>query len=183
VVDSSLYLEVPFAEHWSFVATPWFEQNYDTVDGWRGEGVLGAKRVWSGEEGAFALQAGAYWQSHPDQDCGEGGVELRGLLGRNLGGGTFVNIEAAGSVLEGGCGGERLDLTLGRRWGEHWLGLAQVFGDWRAGEGYEDNVKMQLSLVRLGEGGRGLQLGLRARLDGDDAEPAVILGFWGRPGD
>ncbi len=105
------------------------------------------------------------------------------MLGRNLGALSFVNLEAAGSVLEGGCGGERLELTFGRRWGEHWLGLAQVFGDWRAGEGYEDNVKAQISLVRLGDGGAGLQLGVRARLDGDDSEPALMVGFWGTPGD
>ena len=58
-----------------------------------------------------------------------------------------------------------------------------MFGDWRTGEGYEENVKVQVSLVRLGEAGAGLQLGVRARLDGEDAEPALIVGFWGRPGD
>lgn len=181
--ESSGYLEAPIADDWSLVATPWIQQNYDTEDGWRGEATLAAKRVWSVESGAIALQAGAVWRSHPEQGCSEGGAELRALVGRDFEGGAFINAEAAGSVLEGGCSGERFDLTLGQHWGESWMGMAQAFVDGRAGENYEENVKLQLSLVHFDRRGGGLQLGVRARVDGGDLEPALVLGFWGRRDD
>jgi hypothetical protein len=180
VYESAGYIEAPFSREWSLVATPWIEQNYDTLDGWRGEGSLGLKRSWSDDAGAFAVQAGGFWQSHPDEGCSEGGAELRAMWGRNLGEDSFVNTEAAASLLSGGCAGERIDLTLGRRWGERWLGMTQIFADGRASAGYEDNLKAQVSLVRFDASGNGIQLGFRARLDGEDAEPAFIVGLWRR---
>ena len=108
---------------------------------------------------------------------------MRALAGRDFSTGAFVNFEAAASVLEGGCGGERLDFTLGQHWGDRWMGMAQLFVDGRTGEAYEQNTKLQLSLVHFGGDGGGLQLGVRARVDGDDPEPALVLGFWNRPGD
>lgn len=181
--ESSAYIEAPVGEDWGVVATPWLQQNYDTEDGWRGEATLGVKRVWAMEGGALALQAGALWWSHPEQGCSEGGIEVRALAGRDFDGGVFVNAEAAASTLEGGCSGERFDLTLGQHWGERWMGMAQVFVDGRTGQDYEQNTKLQLSLVHFGNDGGGLQLGLRVRVDGDDPEPALLLGVWGRPGD
>jgi hypothetical protein len=158
------------------------EQNYDTVDGWRGEAVVGVKRGWTNEHGgALALQAGAFWDSHPADGCSEGGAEARVLVGRRLGDHGFVNAEAAERRLRGGCSGERLDLTLGYHAGERWLGLAQLFVD--APSRGDDSVKAQLTLVRFGDSGRAIQFGVRARLDGDDAEPALVLGLWGRPGE
>lgn len=170
------------SDRWSVVVSPWVEQNYDTAEGWRGEAVAGVKRAWTNEHGgALALQAGAFWDSHPAEGCSEGGGELRVLVGRNLGDHVFVNAEAAERRLRGGCAGERLDLTIGYHVNDHWLGMAQVFVD--APSRGDDSVKAQLSLVRFGERQRGLQLGVRARLDGDDAEPALVLAFWGRPGE
>lgn len=181
--ESSAYWEIPFAGDTALVAAPWVEQNYDTLDGWRGEAVLGVKRaVFRRGDTVMAVQAGALWISHPPLGCSEGGAELRWLGGRAFADGAgFMNLEAAGRALEGGCEGARLDLTLGYRSGERWMGMAQVFLD---APGYgEDTLKAQLTLVRFGDEGRGVQLGLRGRIDGGGGEPALVLGFWGRPGE
>lgn len=85
--ESSTYWEIPLEDQTSFVAAPWLEQNYDTIDGWRAEAVVGVKRaVLRRDDFVMALQAGALWVSHPpDDDCGEGGAELRWLAGRSFG--------------------------------------------------------------------------------------------------
>ena len=69
------------------------------------------------------------------------------------------------------------DGTTSVRDAENWLALGQVFFD--APHQGEDSVKAQLSVVRFGENGRGIQLGLRARIDGGAEEPAIVVGFWG----
>ncbi len=181
--ESSGYLEAPVADDTSIVAAPWAEQNYDTQDGWRGEATLGVKRtIFRGGDAVMALQAGALWMSHPSEsDCGEGGVELRWLGGRSFDSGGFVNIEAAGRVLESGCEARRVDLTAGYRPTDNWLLMGQVFFD--APREAEESVKAQITFVRFGENGRGLQIGVRARVDGGEPEPALVIGLWGRPGD
>ena len=45
----------------------------------------------------------------------------------------------------------------------------------------DETVKAQLSLVRFGDNGRGIQLGIRDRIDGGDPEPALVIGFWSEP--
>lgn len=176
--ESSAYWEAPLGERTSFVAAPWYEQNYDTLDGWRAEAVVGVKRtLFRNDDTVMALQASALWVSHPAIECSEGGAELRWLGGRSYEDGAFLNVEVAARVLDGGCGGERIDLTGGRRFGENWLALGQVFFD--APHQGEEAVKAQLSLVRFGENDRGIQLGVRARIDGGTAEPAIVVGFWG----
>jgi hypothetical protein len=181
-VETSAYVEAPLSEHSSIVFSPWVEQNYDTEDGWRGEAVFGFKRARAlGERGVAAAQASALWISHPDADCGEGGIELRGLVGRAVGQRSFVNAELATRQLDGGCGGERLDLTLGHRPSANWLVLGQVFLDDAGGP--NEGVKAQVAIARFGSNGRGVQLGVRARLDGEDAEPALLISLWRRPGD
>lgn len=178
--ESSAYIEAPLGARDSVVAAPWVEQNHETADGWRGEATLGLKHaVARTDHAAVAVQAGALWVSHPEQGCSEGGGELRVLGGASLGHHGFLNAEAATRALAGGCAGQRLDLTIGYRPAEHWLGMAQVFVD--APVDGRESVKGQLTLVRFGESGRGIQLGVRARLDGEDPEPALVLGFWGRP--
>jgi hypothetical protein len=180
--ESSAYLEAPLGERTSFIAAPWYEQNYDTQDGWRAEAVVGLKRaIFRSEDTVMALQVGALWLSHPNAECSEGGAELRWLGGHSFDNGAFLNLEAATRALSGGCAGERLDLTGGTRFGDHWLALGQVFLD--APQDGEDTVKAQVSLVRFGENGRGIQLGLRARVDGGAPEPALVLGFWGPAAD
>lgn len=181
--ESSAYWEAPLASSVSFVAAPWVEQNSDTLDGWRAETTLSLKHaVYRGEKSTMALQAGALWVSHPLPDCGEGGVEARWLGGRSVGDAGFINLEAASRALEGGCGGERAELTLGYRPHEDWLAMAQVFVE-APRDDSEDIVRAQITLVSFGENGRGIQFGLRTRIDGGDAEPAFVLGLWGRPGD
>jgi len=104
-------------------------------------------------------------------------VELRALGGRSLGARGFVNLEAATRMLEGGCGGERLDLAIGYRPRANWLAMGQIFFD--AARDGEESIRAQFSVVRFGESGRGIQIGLRARIDGEELEPALVLGVWG----
>ncbi len=180
--ESAGYWEAPLARDWSVVVAPWVEQSYEIEAGWRGEATLGVKHAWSGEGGgALALQAGAFWSSEPGLSCSEGGVEGRVLAGRSLGEHAFLNVEAAGRVLQGGCSARKLELTLGYRANDEWMFMSQVFSE--GSDRGDASVKAQLTLVHFGENGRGLQLGLRGRLDGEDAEPALVLGFWGRPGE
>lgn len=181
--ESSAYWEVPLQDQTSFVAAPWLEQNYDTIEGWRAEAVVGVKRaIFRGDDFVMALQAGALWVSHPPDDrCGEGGAELRWLGGLSFGDGGFVNLEAATRALDGGCQSDRLDLTLGYRPNNRWLAMGQVFLD--APRDGQERLTGQITLVRFGDSGRGLQVGFRARLDGEATEPALVVGLWGRPGD
>ncbi len=190
--ETSAYLEAPLGERTSIVAAPWIEQNYDTIDGWRGEAVVGLKRaLFRHDNMAVAVQAGAFWDSHPedegfgdDEGCGEGGGELRLMGGTSFttfGQSTFVNLEAATRALSGGCESERVDLTLGYRPRENWLTMAQVFLD--APREGEETVKAQLTVVYFRRNGAGVQLGLRSRIDGEAEEAALVLGWWGRQGD
>jgi hypothetical protein len=179
--ESSAYWEIPFGQATSLVAAPWVEQNYDTQEGWRGEAVLSLKRTVLREgDTVVALQAGALWQSHPAPGCGEGGVEVRGLAGRSFEGGRFLNLEAAVRGLEGGCGGGRLDLTAGFRPASNWMAMGQVFFD--APREGDEVVRAQVTLVRFGESGRAIQIGLRTRIDDGPQEAALVVGLWGRPG-
>ena len=129
------------------------------------------------------MQAGAVWRSDPSGECSETGAEARWLGGAAFGPEQrgFVNVEAAARSFDGGCQGGLYELSLGYRPNDEWMGMAQVFVDDSNGD--DETVRAQLTLVRFGEDGRGLQVGVRARLDGDDAEPALVLGFWGVGGD
>ncbi|QGZ94985.1 hypothetical protein [Terricaulis silvestris] len=180
--ETSAYWEIPVGKNNSFVAAPWFENNVNTDEGWRAEAVVGLKQaVFRDDQTVMALQVGALWVSAPGYGCGEGGVEARWLGGRSLGDGAFVNLEVAARALEGGCVGERLDITAGYRPSENWLAMGQIFFD--APRDGDETVKAQLTLVRFGERGRGIQVGLRARIDGGPQEPTLVVGLWGRPGD
>lgn len=184
--ETAAYLELPLGAESpvSFVAAPWMSETPAAIEGFRGEATFGFKAaLLRSDRGAMALQGGALWLSEPPAGCGEGGAEARWLGGFSLGrqGRGFLNLEAAARVLEGGCAAQKIDLTAGYRPNERWMGLAQLFVDVR--EPSDDPVlKAQFTLVRFGGEARGLQFGLRARLDGGAAEPALVLGFWGRPG-
>ncbi len=181
-MKSSAYWEIPIGADNAFVAAPWVEQNYDTPEGWRGEATLGLKHVLArGPSSIVSVQASALWMSHPETECGEGGVEARLLAGKGFGQGGFVNVEAGLRGLEGGCGGERVDLTAGVRPAENWLALGQVFLD-RPPYG-EESIDVQVSLVRFSQDDSAVQVGVRARADGGAEEFALVLSFWGRPGD
>jgi hypothetical protein len=179
--ETSYYIEAPVEDEVSLVFTPWVTQDsgQSGLDALRWEVTLAAKiATHRGARAVTALQAGVVWNSDPLDTCAEAQAELRWLGGRSIGQHSFVNIETAERAGDEGCGGERLDLTLGRRFEERWLAMAQLFAD---GPRFGDaSVKAQISLVRFDAEGRGLQIGLRARVDGESAEPALVLGFWGR---
>ncbi|MDX2275500.1 MAG: hypothetical protein NW206_08625 [Hyphomonadaceae bacterium] len=179
--ESSIYWEEPLGEGVAVVVAPWVTQEPQqyNLDGLRWEvTVAGKAATHRGERSVTALQAGVVWNSDPPADCAEAQAELRWLGGRSIGERSFVNLEAAERVGDEGCGGERVDLTLGHRFDQRWLGMAQIFVDEpRLGD---SAVKAQISLVRFGAEGRGLQVGLRARVDGGAMEPALMLGFWGQ---
>ena len=184
--ESSAYLEAPLGERTSIVAAPWVEQNYDTLDGWRGEAVVGVKRaLFRHDNMIVAAQAGALWDSHPDDErCEEGGGEFRLMGGTSFttfGQDGFVNVEAATRALSGGCESERVDLTMGYSPRRNWLAMGQVFLD--APREGEETVRAQLTVVYFRRNGRGVQLGLRSRIDGGAEEAAIVLGWWGRQGD
>lgn len=181
--ETSVYWEVPVGENNAFVVAPWLQTRDDIVQPWQAEATLGFKRAFYREgDNVMALQAGAVWLSHPSVECGEGGSELRWLGGRSLSDtGAFANVEVASRAFDGGCGSERVDLTAGYQPAEGWLVMGQVFFD--APHEGDEVTKAQLTVVRFGSEGAGLQIGLRARVDGGDAEPALVIGLWGLPGD
>ncbi|MEZ5962051.1 MAG: hypothetical protein R3C30_16755 [Hyphomonadaceae bacterium] len=180
--EASAYLEVPVRPDTSFVVAPWVESNQYAENLWRAEAVAGVKHAfYRSDDNVLAIQAGALWVSHPDEGCSEGGAEVRFLGGHSASEGRmFFNVEAAGRALSGGCEGGRLDLTAGYRPGDNWLAMGQIFLDTPV-EG-DDTVKAQLTVVRFGRTGRGIQVGVRARIDGGALEPALVIGLWGRPG-
>lgn len=182
-VESGVYYEAPVRDDTSLVFAPWVESSPHLIDGWRAEVTFGVKHAfYRSAQDVLALQAGALWVSNPDEGCSEGGAELRFLGGRSMGEGrAFANVEMAARALSGGCEGGRIDLTAGYRPSENWLAMGQVFLDSPV-EG-DDTLKAQVTVVRFGRSGRGIQLGLRARIDGGDPEPALVIGLWGRPGD
>ncbi|WP_395648051.1 hypothetical protein [Terricaulis sp.] len=183
--EISAYIEVPITARISSVSTGWGEwAEADPTNG-RTEATLGIKyAILRTEHAAMAVQAGAIWNINPNEGCSEGGAEVRWLGGMNLSDRSFANLEIAARGLEGGAGclGSRAELTLGHQFGSRWLGMGQAFVD--SPLDGDDSIKVQASLVRFGaDGRRGIQLGLRARLDGGAPEPALVLGLWRRLGD
>lgn len=181
-LETSAYYEFPVNERWAVVATPMLEQAYDVGNnGWRAEGTLALKaQVAHSDRAAMALQGGLAWNSWPGSGCGQMGMELRWLGGHSFGRTGFVNVEAAGRAFEGGCAGQRLELAAGYRPRRPWLAIGQVFMDAR--ETGDSTIKAQFTMVRFRSGDRGIQMGVRARIDEGLAEPAIVLGIWGRPG-
>jgi hypothetical protein len=110
--------------------------------------------------------------------CAGGGGEARGPLGRSIGRGARPNAFAAIELTAReviGCRALKGELTLGYQPGERWLLLAKSFSDQpRHGT---DTLKVQISAVRLGAR-RGVEFGLRARVDGADPEPAFVVSIW-----
>ncbi|MBI3438789.1 MAG: hypothetical protein HY054_09115 [Proteobacteria bacterium] len=178
--ETSGYLEAPVTKNDSVVIAPWLIQDYIDDNGWRAEATAGVKHVITHTDHTVAaVQVSALWVSSPPAHCDEGGAELRVLGGVNLPHNTFVNAELAERVLSGGCSDQRAEFTGGMHLGRHWMGLAQVFVD---GPQYGDEtVKAQLSLVHFDNHHRGIQIGIRDRIDGGEDELAVVVGFWTEP--
>lgn len=179
VVESDIYLEEPFSRRASWVVQPRFENATDLPDGWRGEASAGVKaQLLRRRDAVVAAQAAALWRSEPDAGCGGGGGEIRGLGGRSWEEGTrFVNIEAAYQLYEGGCGRRRAEISAGVRSRERWMGLGQAFVDETEERA---TVRAQVSVVRFGAEDRGVQVGLRLRVDGSEREPMLVVGLWRR---
>src|SRR5262249_1908180 len=139
--------------------------------------TVGAKHALvHNNSGAMAVQASALWVSSPPDHCSEGGAELRWLGGLNVGANTFVNVEAAGRALEGGCTDGRVEFTVGAHPAQNWLALAEVFTD--SPDWSDESTKVQLSLVRFNKHGRGIQLGVREALGGSHDGAEVVLALW-----
>lgn len=177
--ETSEYFEGRVTPNDSIVLSTWATQ--DQIGEWRGEAIIGAKHTLThSQHTVTAVQAGAIWISEPPSDCQEGGAEVRALAGVNLPHNSFVNAEVAERVLSGGCTDQRAEITAGTHLGPHWLGLAQVFVD---GPQYGDeSVKLELSLVHFDKKGRGVQIGIRDRVDGGEDELALVVSFWTEPG-
>lgn len=185
-LESSAYLEAPTSRDFAFVASGWAGSDDPIGTGWdglRGEAALGVKKaVAEGPRHALAVQATAVWRSDAEAGCSEVGAEARFMGGTSFGEGRgFVNLEAGVRSFGGGCTTGRYELAVGYRPTPRLMTLAQIYADDTTGD---EAVRAQLSLVRFGEDERiGFQIGVRARVDGEDAEPALVLGLWMRRGD
>lgn len=180
IVETELFIEAPLAARISVVANHWSQTATDFEGtNTRNESVVSIKyRVMSGDRSVLAVQTGAVWDSRAAGDCGEWGGESRLLAGAATRGGRFfVSAEAGARVQGEDCVRARYDFTLGAKPHKRLLGLAQVFldDDLRYGE----TLKAQASLVAFERGGRGLQLGVRVRIEEEEViEPTLLLSYW-----
>lgn len=180
--EASIYNERPIERETSVVATTWFTRDITQQSTFRGEASLGLKQqIFENDDWVVAAQGSALWQSEPGPDCGEAGGELRVLAGRSLSERTFLNTEVALREYGGSCGATRFDVTAGWRPNSRWLALGQVFYD--APDQGEEVIRAQVTLVRFLNSGRGIQIGVRSRIDGEADEVMLVLGSWGRRGD
>ncbi len=179
-VETVLFIEAPLNARVSVVANHW-SQTVTTFDGTdtRNESVLAGKvRVLRGDRSVVSVQGGVVWDSRADGDCGEWGGEARLLAGAaSRGGKYFVSGELGARAQGNDCIHARYDLTVGVKPHRRLLALAQVFVD--DDLTYGETLKTQVSAVVFERNGRGVQLGLRMRLDaGEFIEPTILLSYW-----
>lgn len=180
IIETELFIEAPLGGRVSVVANHWSE-TASTFDGTetRSESVVSGKyRVLSGDRSVVSLQSGVVWDSAASGGCGEWGGEGRVLAGAATKGGRyFASVEAGARIQGEDCVHARYELTLGAKPHRRVLGLAQVFVD--DDLAYGETLKAQASLVVFERSGRGLQLGVRVRFDGNDViEPTIVLSYW-----
>ena len=183
VSESDYFREQPLGSRWALVLHPWVEYGADEFgETVRAEAFAGLKRaLHRGSRMATAVQAGVAWRSDPPDGCDEGGGEVRALAGASWTH-AFLNAEAAAQAFSGGCGRQRFEITGGFRPTQRWMALGQAFVE--AGGAGDETIQLQASVVRFGaDGRRGLQLGVRTRLEAEEASPLLVLGWWDRPGD
>jgi hypothetical protein len=181
VSEVSAFSELPLGPGWSVVGSTFVEQREDIV---RSEArVLGKAGAAIGGA-ALAIQGGvvgADGLSDGSSACQAWGGEAAGLAGFGWSGPAagFVSLEAGYRDLGEGCAGVRSELALGVKPHPSFLLLGQVFHD--AAAPGPDALKLQGSVVVFSEGGIGVQLGARMRLDGAAREPALTVGIWRGP--
>lgn len=172
----------------------------DGADGAAHRAALALKvRAHHGPRWAVAAQAGPLYGVDADGGCAGAGGEARVGVGRSFGVGLGRGVERSvgliagrarrlrpGSMFgavefayraQGGCAHALREATIGYELERKWLLLAQAFDD-RNLHGTE-TVKVQISAVRFRRT-RGVQVGVRVRVDGADPEPAFIIGVWRR---
>jgi hypothetical protein len=175
--ETSAFIEVPVEPDVSVVGSLWVTNDVQEVPGYRGEVVLGLKQqLYQDEDWTIAVQGGALWQSLPPEGCREGGAEIRALAGRSFENSTFVNAELGLRALGTDCLSNRLDLTAGFRPSERWLAMGQIFYD--APHEGQDIARAQVTLAHFFRSGRGVQIGVRSRIDGGGEELALVVGMW-----
>ena len=179
-VETDLFIEAPLNSRISVVASHW-SQTVTTFDGTetRNESVLSGKyRLLRGDRSVVSVQSGVVWDSRASGACGEWGGEARVLAGAATRGGRFFATGELGARSQGSdCIHARYDLTLGVKPHRRILGLAQVFVD--DDLTYGESLKAQASVVAFERNGRGVQLGVRMRLDaGEFIEPTILLSYW-----
>jgi len=115
-----------------------------------------------------------------ESPCRGLGGEVRLGVGRTFRPGAGKSGFAAVELAHGarrGCAEVKADVTLGYRSGEKWLFLGQSFA--RGAVHGNEALKVQVSAVRFGAR-RAVQVGVRLRTDGEDREPALVIGLWRR---
>jgi hypothetical protein len=175
--EADIYEERPFRKGLAGVVKV---RNEIVVETETAEAEVAVKgEVWRRPGVVAAVQAGATWRDTPAPGCGEWGGEVRVLSGAAAEK-AFATLELAGRAEEGGCPHVRLDGAVGWRPNRSWMAMTQVFID--KDLAYEHVTKVQASLVRFSRRGRGVQIGVRAELDGREFRaPILIVSYWSSP--
>lgn len=180
IVETDLFIEAPLNSRVSVVANHWSETvtTFIGSDTHNESVVAGKYRLLHGDRSVVSIQAGVLWDSRAVGDCGEWGGETRLLGGvASRGGHLFATAELGARVQGNDCIHARYDLTLGVKPHKRLLGLAQIFVD--DDLTYGESFKAQASVVAFERNGRGVQLGVRVRIDGNDViEPTLLLSYW-----
>ena len=161
----------------ALVAQAWARTRAGLVEG---GGALAVKvRLPSPHGVSLAAQGAVTWTDDAfASPCAGWGGEVRAMAGHGrtlLGKPAFANAEVAYRE-EGSCGRIRAELTAGYRPTKPWLLLVQAFHDRDFHQ--TETLKVQWSAIRFHKDARGIQVGVRVRADGDDPEPAALIGYW-----
>jgi len=182
-IESDLYIEAPLAARVSVVSNHWVQtvSTFEGVDTRVQSDVNLKYRLLRSDHGVVAIQGGAVWDSRAAGECGEYGGDVRLLGGLSSHNGRFfANLEGGARVQGADCIHAKYDLALGWKPVRRFMALAEVFVD--DDLTYGESFKAQASLVGFSREGRGLQLGVRVGVDGNDViEPLILLRYWSAP--
>lgn len=177
LIEHDVHADFLLRRGWSVVARP--RSEVSAVEA-RSEVAVAAK--WAAQRRSLALSAsaGPVWASAGMGGCAGWSAEGRLALGRGFDWGRASGFAEAVSGYRGGagaCGQAKLDINFGFRATPDylWLGQGFFFADRHA----SDTFKVQASGVKVLRDGSGLQLGVRAVVDGGRfSDPALVIGFW-----